>query len=332
VSGRAPASGLATMGAMEVVELADLERQAEAFDADAFATPEIDHFCSSTDWILPAKEAWAADSGTLILRGEHGWVALLRQACADASSVLAGFETMWGFACPLIGRDPRALMWEAAEALASRDWYFLLVSGMPPDSAMFRHFCTAFRDCSMRRGPTLRRWEASLEGGVDGYLARRSAKLRSNLRRTARRAREAGVTFEAASGDPGPIYRRALDVEARSWKGPVGTGLLLDEMTGFYRPLAERLGDRLRTVFARREGRDIGYILGGVRHDTYRGFQFSFDRRYAHLSLGGLLQMAQIEHLCAEGIATYDLGIDLDYKHRWADEARDTLTLVVVRA
>ncbi|MHC4817344.1 MAG: GNAT family N-acetyltransferase [Planctomycetota bacterium] len=319
-------------GTMELVTLAELDRQAEAFDADAFATPEIDHFCSSTDWILPAREAWAADSDTRILRGDHGWAALLHQVHADGISVLAGFETMWGFACPVVGPDPRAVVREFANALAQREWHILLVTGLPLGSAILRHLAEAFSHHDVRRGPMLRRWEASLEGGVDGYLARRRPRLRSNLRRTARRAREEGVTFEPASGDPGAIYRRVLDVEARSWKGPVGTGLLLDEMTCFYGPLAERLGDRLRTVFARHDGADVGYILGGVRRDTYRGFQFSFDRRFGHLSLGGLMQVAQIEHLCAEGIATYDLGIDLDYKHRWADEPRDTLTLVVIRS
>ncbi|MHC4973933.1 MAG: GNAT family N-acetyltransferase [Planctomycetota bacterium] len=318
-------------GAMEAVTLADLERQAEAFDRDAFATPEIDHFCSSTDWILPAKEAWAADSDTRILKGEHGWVALLHQVHADGISVLAGFETMWGFACPLVGPDPRALAREFADALAQREWRILLATGLPLGSKILGHVAAALSHQDVRQGPVLRRWEATLEGGVDGYLARRTPRLRSNLRRTARRAREQRVTFEPAAGDPGAIYDRVLDVERRSWKGPVGTGLLLDEMTCFYRPLAERLGDRLRTVFARHDGIDIGYILGGVRRDTYRGFQFSFDRRYGHLSLGGLMQLRQIEHLCAEGIATYDLGIDLDYKHRWADAPRDTLTLVVVR-
>jgi len=316
---------------MELVALADLERQAEAFDADAFATPEIDHFCSSTDWILPAREAWAADSDTLILRGEHGWAALLQQVLADGEPVLAGFETMWGFACPLIGRDPRAVAREFADALAQREWRLLLATGLPLGSAILRHLGAAFSRCDVRSGPVLRRWEASLRGGVDGYLARRRPRLRSNLRRTARRARDERVTFEPAAGDPGAIYQRVLEVEARSWKGPVGTGLLLDEMARFYRPLAVRLGARLRAMFARQEGADIGYILGGVRGDTYRGFQFSFDRRYGHLSLGGLLQLAQIEQLCAEGIATYDLGIDMDYKHRWADGPRDTLTLVVVR-
>jgi hypothetical protein len=319
------------MGSVELVALADLERQAEAFDADAFATPEIDHFCSSTDWILPAREAWAADSDTLVLRGAHGWAALLHQVLADGETVYAGFETMWGFACPLVGRDPKALVREFATALEQREWRILLATGLPLGSAILRYLVAALAQHDVRRGPVLRRWEASLRGGVEGYLARRRPRLRSNLRRTARRAREEGVTFEPAAGDPGEIYRRVLEVEARSWKGPVGTGLLLDEMTCFYRPLAERLGARLRTVFARRDGTDIGYIFGGVRGDTYRGFQFSFDRRYGHLSLGGLLQLAQIEELCAEGVVTYDLGIDMDYKHRWADAPRDTLTLVVVR-
>jgi hypothetical protein len=316
---------------MEVVAFADLERQAEAFDADAFATPEIDHFCSSTDWVLPAKRAWAPDADTLILRGEHGWAALLQQVHADDIFVLTGLETMWGFACPLIGPDPLALVHEFARALAQREWHILLATGLPLGSAVLRHLGAALSQHDVRRGPVLRRWEASLRDGVDGYLARRRPRLRSNLRRTARRAREQRVTFEPASGDPGEVYRRVLEVEERSWKGPVGTGLLLRDMTSFYRPLAVRLGARLRAVFARHEGTDIGYILGGVRGDTYRGFQFSFDRRYGHLSLGGLLQMAQIEQLCAEGIATYDLGIDMDYKHRWADGPRDTLTLVVVR-
>lgn len=316
---------------MEVVTLASLERQAEAYDADAYVTPEIDHFCSSTDWILPAKKAWAAGADTRILKGAHGWAALLRRVHANGVAVLAGFETMWGFACPFVGAHPDALVREVADALEQHEWHILLASGLPLGSAILEHVAAAFAGHDVRRGPVLRRWEASLEGGVDGYLARRSARLRSNLRRSARRAREQGVTFEPETGDPAQIYGRVLDVERRSWKGPVGTGLLLEEMTAFYRPLALRLGERLRTLFARHEGVDVGYILGGVRHDTYRGFQFSFDARYGHLSLGGLMQVRQIEHLCAEGIATYDLGIDLGYKHRWADESRDTLTLLVVR-
>ena len=61
-----------------------------------------------------------------------------------------------------------------------------------------------------------------------------------------------------------------------------------------------------------------------------RGFQFSFDRRLRELSLGSLMQRAQIAALCDEGIETYDLGMDVRYKRRWADRARDTLTLAIL--
>ena len=43
---------------MDIVEIDQLRREADAFDRDVFATPEIDRFCSSSDWILPAYAAW----------------------------------------------------------------------------------------------------------------------------------------------------------------------------------------------------------------------------------------------------------------------------------
>ncbi|MHC4668497.1 MAG: GNAT family N-acetyltransferase [Planctomycetota bacterium] len=315
---------------MEAVALQDFALEADAFNAAVFETPEIDRFCSSTDWILPAREAWGAHLDPCLLRGEHGWAALLRHVHAGEIEVLTGFDTMWGFACPLIGAEPRALVEEfAAQPL---NWHVLLVAGIPPRAAMERHVREVFAPhCDLHEGPVLRRWVASLRGGLDAYLARRSPKLRENLRRATRRAREAGVTLETGRGPD--LLRRVLSVEERSWKGPVHTGLLIEEMLRFYQPMAERLvaDGRLRTIFARRDDLDIGYILGGVRDGVYRGFQFSFDRRHADLSLGALMQQAQIAASCAEGIETYDLGIDMEYKRHWADEARDTVTLVVVR-
>ena len=138
--------------------------------------------------------------------------------------------------------------------------------------------------------------------------------------------------FSAAGGEQ-DLLRRVLDVERRSWKGPAGTGLFSPGLLAFYRSLVRRLlGEgRLRALFARREGEDLGYILGGVGPGIYRGFQFSFDRRWPELSLGGLLQEAQIASLAAEGVQTYDLGIDIGYKRRWGDRAIETSTLAVVR-
>jgi CelD/BcsL family acetyltransferase involved in cellulose biosynthesis len=84
-------------------------------------------------------------------------------------------------------------------------------------------------------------------------------------------------------------------------------------------------------VFARAGDRDVGYILGAVFEGEYRGLQFSYDDGCADLGIGGLLQVRQIVELCAEGVARYDLGTEMDYKRRWAEEVMETEMLVLVR-
>jgi CelD/BcsL family acetyltransferase involved in cellulose biosynthesis len=236
--------------------------------------------------------------------------------------MLTGLEIEWGFPCPLVGDVVR----EFADAAEKRRWRAILLTGIVPGSRLMHDVIGAFGRHELRLGPTLRRWTASLEGGLDGYLKRRAKKLRENLRRAARRAKEAGVTFER-----GGTLDRAIAAERRSWKGAEGTGLVVRPMQAFYRGLVARLESRTRLIFARRGGEDVGYILGGVRDGCYRGFQFSYDERLRGLSLGGLLQLEQIGDLAAEGVTTYDMGIDLPYKRRWADGPFDTATIAVVR-
>jgi CelD/BcsL family acetyltransferase involved in cellulose biosynthesis len=84
-------------------------------------------------------------------------------------------------------------------------------------------------------------------------------------------------------------------------------------------------------MFATLGGRDVGYILGAVFEGEYRGLQFSYDDDHARLGLGGLLQFHQVTALCAEGVARYDLGTEMDYKRRWAEEVMETEMLVLVR-
>jgi CelD/BcsL family acetyltransferase involved in cellulose biosynthesis len=78
-------------------------------------------------------------------------------------------------------------------------------------------------------------------------------------------------------------------------------------------------------------GRDIGYILGAVFEDEYRGLQFSYNDEHAALGIGGLLQYHQVVELCAAGVARYDLGTEMDYKRRWAEDVMTTEMLVLVR-
>jgi hypothetical protein len=306
---------------MKVLALDEFEREAAAYDALVRASEGIDRFCSASEWILAARAAWSPDAPSLLLRGAHGYAAFVRRT-EDSTPMLMGLETEWGFACPLVGDVAH----EFAATVEPEPWRVILLPGILPGSKLVRAVVDAFQRHELRLGPTLRRYVASLEGGLDGYLARRGSKLRSNLRRAARRARSEGITFE-----PGGTLERAVAVERRSWKGAALTGLLVPEMRAFYAELTARLEDRVRMIFARKEGEDVGYILGGVRDGCYRGFQFSYDERLGHVSLGGLLQLEQIAALAAEGVLSYDMGIDLPYKRRWADGPVDTVTLAVVR-
>lgn len=158
--------------------------------------------------------------------------------------------------------------------------------------------------------------------------------MRANLKRSGRLAGEERVVFESAKGaDARAVVARAAAVETRSWKGAEESGLAADDLRAFYESLCARLAarGRLRAIFAVRDGEDVGYILGGVRDGTYRGFQFSYDARLRRASIGSLLQLEQIAELSAEGVRSYDLGMDMPYKSHWADGTLETVSLFVMR-
>ena len=61
-------------------------------------------------------------------------------------------------------------------------------------------------------------------------------------------------------------------------------------------------------------------LCGADPNDSiYRGQQFSFDDEWRSASLGSLLQMQQLQWLCEEGVARYDMGPVMQYKHHWAE-------------
>ncbi len=113
---------------MERLAPADLERLEGEFDAAVAATPQIDRFCSSPDWILPCREAWSPDQEEMVLRGEHGWATLLAYSELGGRRVLTGFDTIWGFACPLVGANPTALARELSLQLLGGS--LLMLSGI----------------------------------------------------------------------------------------------------------------------------------------------------------------------------------------------------------
>ena len=321
------------------MEPVDLAASADDFDREVAATPAIDRFCSTAAWILAASSALMPPRSPFAFRGAHGYFAAMRGVHPAGFPYVEPVELAWGLASPIIGRDPEPLANEIVAVLAARrDWQLAILSGITAAGPQRRALDRALPPrWERRRGTPTVRHVASLEGGVDGFLSRRSRELRKSLRKSLRAATEAGITFESVRcTDPAAaaaLYDRIQAVEAHSWKSRDGVGISAGPMRAFYGEMLPRLcaTQQQRTLFARAADHDVGYILGAVFEGEYRGLQFSYDDDHAQLGLGGLLQYQQVIELCADGVTRYDLGTEMDYKRRWAEEIMETEMLVLVR-
>lgn len=320
------------------MEPVDLAAHADDFDREVAATPAIDRFCSTAAWILSAASSLMPPRSPFAFRGEHGYFAAMRGVHPAGFPYVEPVELAWGLASPLVGRDSEALANEVVAVLVERrDWQLAILSGITSGGPQRRALERALpARWERRRGTPTIRHVASLEDGVDGFLARRSRELRKSIRKSLRAAAAEGVTFESvrvAPSEAAALYARIQDVERSSWKARDGVGISAGPMRAFYGEMLPRLcaTKQQRTIFACKADRDIGYILGAVFEGEYRGLQFSYDDSEAHLGLGGLLQYQQVVELCTEGVTRYDLGTEMDYKRRWAEEVMETEMLVLVR-
>jgi hypothetical protein len=243
---------------------------------------------------------------------------------------------MWGLCSPIVGSDVAALAAHLG-TLASdeaRD-ALVLVCGLRAGSARLRTIADALsRTHRLSQGSSTTRQVASLAGGVDGFLGRRSARFRANLRRSIRAADDARIVHERhAPTDVAralELYERAAAIDDRSWKGRDEAGLRATGLYAFYAAMLPRLAPRgaLRMSFLVEQGEDVAYLFGGVFGSTFRGLQFAFAAGREHASLGNLAQFRAIEALCDEGIARYDLGVTADYKRHWGEDEEETMSLV----
>jgi CelD/BcsL family acetyltransferase involved in cellulose biosynthesis len=327
---------------VRVSELVDLAARREApdeLDAAVAASPAIDRFCSASAWILAAHDALMGERTPWVWRTRHGWLTLARRRRADGGVVFEPLELAWGLASPLVGPAPVTLARELlALAADDPDWDAMLLAGLvedgPADRALIRGLPPGWR---WGRGTETQRYVASLDGGVDGFLGRRSRNLRKALRVGEREAAAAGLSFHPVTPRTVPeiddMLRRIVAIERRSWKGKSGVGVDQGPMLEFYQRMTHALAPRgrLRLIVCKDGARDVAFILGGVFAGEYRGLQFSFDDDYRRFGLGNLLQLRQIEALCAEGIGVYDLGTAMPYKERWAETVVETRLLVIAR-
>ncbi len=310
----------------------DLE---EAVDA----TPAVDPWCSGPDWVLPVASAFAPEAEPLVLEADGAGFALLaRHPVQSTGDIIAGLEPLWGFAAPIIGTDLPQVSQELASWLGSQQgWDRLVLPGLPDDGDLVRTLAYHLQENGqLGIAVGITRQIINLSDGVDAWLQRRRPAFRRNLRNADRKGSEAGlsiVQLDPSASTSSDLFSRLLTIERQSWKGQASDGIASQEMGAFYQKLIQRLAkrSRLRISVAQLDGADVGYILGGVRNGRYRGLQLSYVESAQHLSVSHLLQLSEIKQLCENGVDTYDMGMDMEYKRRWSDQEETSVVLVLDR-
>ena len=302
--------------------------------------PPIDPFCARTEWQLSFHEAMEPERNLIVRETPGSMLALAEYNWPDHGLVYGPLENHWFFGSPLIGPDAIELLeelsWELIEPFGTPHPSYI-ISGLAPDSPVLKQLALKLNsrfDFLKARSEIL--CSASLEGGIDGFLSRRSAKHRRNIGKQHRKATREGVTFERQaptdSIQAALVYARMIAVEEASWKGIGDCGMATDTSSRYYDCMIQRLAryGGARVMFARHGDEDIGFIFGGLVDSVYRGQQFSYAEDWRPYSIGNLLQLEQIKWLCDENAERYDMGPMMEYKEHWT-EIRRTITAVMLR-
>ncbi|MBT8494011.1 MAG: GNAT family N-acetyltransferase [Deltaproteobacteria bacterium] len=311
-----------------------------AIDARALASEGIDRFCSTSDWTLPAHEALMPPRELVVARDHDRYFVGAARTLDDGMRLWEPLEASWALASPFLGLSEPKHAVAVVDWLAGQSgWDVLIASGLLQGSWLLQQVGSQLAArFSLRIADMTPRYVVDLGPGVEAFLARRSRNFRRSLTKARARCLREGVSFESAHARSGPegleVFERLLAVERKSWKSREGAGIDQGRMGEFYRAMSERLGaaGRHRCWFARHGDDDIGYVLGAVRGECYRGLQFSYDDEHARLSLGNVMQLEQMHHLFAEGVTHYDLGSEAHYKQRWADRIEASPVLLAFRS
>lgn len=314
--------------------IATLDQPASLWNRLAFSTRQRDPFCCSSTWQLSFHEAFSPRRRLLVRQSEDSLLAFAEKVFSPGNVWLTPIEPLWFFGANVLGANGFALLEDLLPEIASSyhpRFPRIVISGLAPRGGALRQLKGTFEGrFGLHRIIADVQCGASLAGGLDGFLSRRSGNLRRKLRKQERRARDAGVGFErhspALAAEAEKLFARMLAVEVRSWKGSQRCGMAERQPKKFYAAMLRRLAPSqdARIIFARHEGRDIGFIFGSMARDIYRGQQFSYDHEWSGHSIGNLLQLEQIGWLCEEGATRYDmgplLGPGMEYKRHWTEE------------
>lgn len=311
-----------------IQSLAELDDPDSIWNRAAARTEQGDPFSCRTEWQISIQQTFFPKRRLHLRASAAGFLALAERRYPDLGPTLEPIDSLWLFGSPLLGPGALDLLEDLLDerAIAGRPAN-LVISGVLPQQPLRLQILRSFQGrFEIFRARTTSVCSASLEGGLEGFLGRRSALFRKRLRQAGRRAADRGLCFErvrpGGRAESDAVFRRMLAVERTSWKGLADNGITEAGSTRFYRALARRLAvsGRSRVIFARDGERDVGFIFGGIAGEVYRGQQFSYAEDWQSASIGNLLQQEQIRWLEEDGITRYDMGPMMDYKRHWTEQ------------
>jgi hypothetical protein len=309
----------------------------------ALSTGQADPFCCLPSWQLSFHDAYSPKRRLLIKECSNNVIAFAEKVFSPESIYLTPIEPLWFFGNPLLGRHSLDLFSDTLvdiEKFYSPIFPRIVISGIRPNGSLYRNLKEQFdKKFEIIRHSSGIQCASSLERGLDGFLSRRSSNHRRNLKKQGKRVLGNGVSFErhvpASDQEAAEVFSRMISVELASWKGIGRCGMAEPGSKKFYRIMMRRLAfsKDARVIFAKHEGKDIGFIFGGMAGATYRGQQFSYDEEWRSASIGNMMQLETIKWLCEEGAKRYDmgplLGYGMGYKSHWTERKRriETWTL-----
>lgn len=304
----------------------------------AVSPSQVDPACSAPSWNLAFHKTFNPANRVFYQLEDESLVIFTEHMTTDGGFYLGPVEDSWMFARPVLGSRVFGAFY-----LAINEWRKeygaqlppILLSGMAEDDLSCVKLFLGFRKSfNFYRTNSMAECCASLRGGVDGWLSRRSANHRAKLKKAAKKANAVGVEFERlrprSREEAAKLYERMLGVERRSWKGIDHCGMAESPSREFYSELIGRqaLNGDVLLIFARLDGEDAGFIYGGLCGPYYRGQQFSYVNDMAHLSLGNLMQWEKIKWLCELGAQRYDMGPitgpRMGYKSHWTEIQKES--------
>lgn len=311
----------------------------------ALTTEQADPFCCGPVWNLAYQRAINPGHRVFYAASADSALILCEGTGASGEPVLTPLDDSWLYGQPLLGDNAPELLSECIPELSAAyggKMPLILISGIIKSSTFAaRLYLRHSARCNFYRHATMAQCSASLEGGVEGWLARRSANCRAKLKKARKLAQAEGVVFErhrpAARAAP-DLYRRMLAVEEKSWKGIGNCGMTEQPSASFYAEMIRILARRkdALVILATLDGEDIGFIFGGLAGGYYRGQQFSYSQAHSRLSLGNIMQFEQIRWLEELGARRYDMGPvsgpRMEYKHHWTEQTQDFETWIMRRA